>query len=132
MWLASTSATSSGRARGHDPPAPLAALRAQVDDPVGGLDDVEVVLDHDHAVALVHQPVQHLEQQPHVLEVEAGGRLVEDVERAAGVALGQLGGELDPLGLAAAQRRRRLAQMDVAQPDVVQQLELLGDAPLVG
>ena len=56
--------------------------------------------------------------------MEPGGRLVEDVERAAGVALGQLGGELDPLGLAAGERRRRLAEVDVPQADVVQQLEL--------
>src|SRR5205809_3979323 len=33
-------------------------------------------------IPLVHQPVQHLEQQAHVLEVQAGGRLVQDVERS--------------------------------------------------
>src|SRR6266540_1792772 len=33
--------------------AAAAALRAEVDDPVGGLDDVEVVLDDQHGVALL-------------------------------------------------------------------------------
>ena len=119
------------RARRDDRPAARAALRAEVDDPVGGLDHVEVVLDHDHRVAAVDQPVQHLEQQAHVLEVQAGRRLVEDVERAPGVPLGQLGGELHALRLAAGQRRRGLAEVDVAEPDVVQRLELLADARLV-
>ncbi len=33
--------------------------------------------------------------------------------------LAELGGELDALGLAAGERRRRLAELDVAEPDVV-------------
>jgi diacylglycerol O-acyltransferase / wax synthase len=60
--------------------AAVAALGAEVDDPVGGLDDVEVVLDHDDRVALVDQAVQHVEQLADVVEVQPGGRLVEDVE----------------------------------------------------
>ena len=87
-----------------------AAFGAHVDDPVGGLDDVEVVLDHDQRVAGVAQRVQHVQQQLDVGEVQAGGRLVEDVERAAGVALGQLERELDALRLAARERRRALAE----------------------
>jgi hypothetical protein len=42
--------------------APVAALRSEVDDPVGGLDDVEVVFDDDDGVPLVAQPVQDLQQ----------------------------------------------------------------------
>ena len=41
-----------------------------------------------------------------VVEVQAGGRLVEEVERPAGALLDQLAGELDPLGLAAGERGR--------------------------
>jgi hypothetical protein len=59
----------------------LAALRAQVERAVGGLDHVEVVLDHHDRVARVHEPLQHLEQLLDVGEVQAGRRLVEDVER---------------------------------------------------
>ncbi len=36
-----------------------AALGAEVDDPVRGLDHVEVVLDHDDGVALVDETVEH-------------------------------------------------------------------------
>jgi hypothetical protein len=72
-----------GRAGGHDLAAAIAALGADVDHPVGGLDDVEIVLDHHDRVALVDQLVQHFQQLAHVLEMQARGGLVEDVERAA-------------------------------------------------
>src|SRR5699024_8312362 len=36
-----------------------AALGTEVDDPVGGADDIEVVLDDDHGVALVDEAAQH-------------------------------------------------------------------------
>ena len=45
-----------------------------------------------------------------VVEVQAGGGLVEDVEGAAGLAAGQLARELDALRLAAGQRGRALAE----------------------
>ena len=56
VWLPSAAATSSGVPVRDDPPAAGAALRAHVDDPVGSLDHVEVVLDDDHGVAGVDEP----------------------------------------------------------------------------
>ena len=73
------------------------------------------------------QRVQHFQQLAHILEMQAGGRLVEDVERAAGGAPRQFLGQLDPLRLAARQRRRRLADMDVAEPDLLQGHQLVAD-----
>ena len=99
--LSATRTTSSGVPWAITPPAAVAALGPEVDDPVGGLDHVEVVLDHHHRVAVVAQAVQHLEQQVDVVEVQARGGLVEDEERAPGVALGQLQRELHALRLAA-------------------------------
>src|SRR5690349_4663620 len=60
-----------GRARGNDLPAAMAALGAEINHPVGGLDHVEVVLDYDHGVAVVAQAVQHLEQLFDIVEVQA-------------------------------------------------------------
>ena len=71
------------RTLGHDPAAAVAALGAQVDDPVRLGDHVQVVLDDHHRVARVHQPVQHPDQLLHVGHVQADGRLVEDVQGAA-------------------------------------------------
>ena len=72
-----------GRPFGDDPAAARSPFGAEVDHPVGGLDDVEVVLDHDHRVAQRGEAVQHLEELADVVEVEAGRRLVEDVKRLA-------------------------------------------------
>jgi hypothetical protein len=49
--------------------------------------------------------------------MQAGGRLVEDIERAPGGASRQLLGELDALRLAAGERGRLLADMDIAEAD---------------
>jgi hypothetical protein len=77
---------------------------------------------------VLDQLVQHFQQLGDVVEVQAGGRFVEDVERAAGGALGQLLGELDALRLAARQRRRLLADLDVAEADTLQRDQLVAHA----
>ena len=77
-----------GRAGGDDLTALVATLGAEVDDPVGGLDDVQVVLDHRDGVAVIAQSMQHAEQLLDVVKMQAGGRFIEDIKRAAGVALG--------------------------------------------
>ena len=52
-----------------------------------------------------------------------GRRLVEDVERPPGRDLRELRGELHALRLAPGERRRRLAELDVVEADVVQRLQ---------
>jgi hypothetical protein len=79
-----------------------------------------VVLDDDDRLAGVHEPVEQAEQLLYVGEVEAGGRLVEDVDAAL---LGNVGGQLEPLPLAAGQRGERLAEAEVAEPDVGEPVE---------
>ncbi len=59
-------------AGGDDTPAIIPPLGAQVDHPVGGLDHIHVVLDDDHGVPLIGQPVQNIEEFFDVFEVEAG------------------------------------------------------------
>ena len=115
------------RAGGDDPPAALAAFRAEVQHPIGGLDDLQIVLDHHHRVALLHQRVQHFQQLADILEMQAGRRLIEDVQRAAGGTPGKFLRQLDALGLTARQRRGLLAEMDVAEPHITQHHQLLAD-----
>jgi hypothetical protein len=69
-----------GRPDGDDLDAAVSALRPQVDDPIRRLDDVEVVLDHDHGVALVAEAVQDVEQMLDVVKVQADSGFVEDIE----------------------------------------------------
>src|SRR3546814_1873226 len=107
----------------HDLPALVAAFRAQVDDPVGRLDDLQIVFDDDYRVALLDEGVEDFEELAHVLEVEAGGGLVEDVESLPRRPARQFLGELDALGFAAAQGRRLLADLDVAEADLLRSEE---------
>src|SRR6185437_195013 len=72
-----------GGALGDDASAALASLGTEVDDPVGRLDDVQVVLDDHQRIACIAQLVKHGQQLCDVVEMQPGGGLVEDVERVA-------------------------------------------------
>ena len=76
-----------GRSTSHDLAAVGTAFRAEIDDPVRRLDDVEIVLDHDDAVSGFDEFVEDLEQFSDVFEMESGCGLVEYVERSTGGAL---------------------------------------------
>jgi hypothetical protein len=84
-----------GRSLRHHLAALSPAFWSQVDHPIRRSDDVEVVLDHHRRVALLDELVQDVEEVLRVVEVQAGGRLVEDVERPACPAPRQLAGVLE-------------------------------------
>ena len=71
----------------HDLATADAAFRTEVDDPVSGLDDVEVVFDNDDGVAVVAQAVQHGQQLRDIVEMQAGGGL-SSFSRVANYQLG--------------------------------------------
>jgi len=101
------------RSLGNDLAAARAAFGAQVDNPVGGLDHVQIVFDDHDGVAMVPQPLQNVEQLLDVLEVQAGGWLVKNVECLACIPLGELFGQFNPLGFATREGDRALPQSDV-------------------
>jgi hypothetical protein len=70
-----------GRPGRNNFPTPIASVGAQVNDPIGGLHYVEVVLDDQHRVASIDESLEHLEQHSHVVEMQTGRRLVEEEER---------------------------------------------------
>ncbi len=92
--------------RGDDVAAVVAGFGPDVDDPIGGLDDVEIVLDDDDRVAQIDQAIEHVEQLGDIVEVQAGRRFVEQIERVAGIGPGEFGGQLHALRFAAGERRR--------------------------
>src|ERR1700693_5269202 len=63
--------------------------------------------------------------------MESRRRLVKDVKGSTRIALRQLRGQLDSLRLSARESCRRLSEVDVAEPNVEESLELLADARLV-
>lgn len=77
------------RAFGYDLSAAFAAFGAKIDNPVGSLDDVQVVFDYYYGIAVVSQPMQHFQQQIDILEMKTGSGFVENVEGAAGIAFGK-------------------------------------------
>src|ERR1035437_5921175 len=111
-----------GGAGNHDAAAVLAAIGPPVDDPIRSLHYIQIMLDYHHRVAQVHQALQNLEQFADIVEVQAGGRLIEQVKGAAGLALAEFLGQLDTLRLAAGERGGGLSEVDVAQAYVVQRL----------
>src|SRR5580704_13504539 len=114
-----------GRALRDDAAAAFAAFGTEIDDPIGLLDHVEVVLDDQHRITEGHEPLQNIEQLAHIVKVKARRRLVENVERAARLPFGKFAGELDALRFAARKSRRGLTKLHVSEPDFDQRRELL-------
>ena len=98
----------------------VAGRRADVDQPVGLEHGLPVVFDHDHRVALVHQPSQHCQQPVVVPGMQADGRLVQHVGHVAQTGPDD-GRQPDALGFASGQRRSRSIQCQVLQSQFPQQ-----------
>ena len=94
------------RTGGKDFAATLTSLWAEVDDPVGCLDYVQVVLNHYDGIAVIGQTVQDFEQHFDILKMQAGRGFVENVQRAARVTFGQFQRQFDTLGFSAGERCR--------------------------
>ena len=84
------------------------------------------MFDDDDSVAALGQTLEHVHQHGDVLGMQAGSRLVEDVECTSGILPGQLGRYLDPLVLSAAEGQGGLSETDVAEAHVLEGLELAG------
>ena len=114
------------RALGDNLPAVLAGAGPHVHEPVGRAHHLLVVLDDEHGVAEVPEPLEGRDQTPVVPLVEADRRLVEDVEDAD-----QLRPDLrrqpEPLRLAARERARCTVEVEIADADVVEEREPLAD-----
>src|SRR5438034_6763836 len=84
-----------------------------------------MVLDDQHGVTKIDQAVQHVKQLAHVVEMQSRRWLIQDVQRAAGLAFGKFARQFDALGFAAGKRRRGLPQRYVAESHVHQRRKLL-------
>jgi hypothetical protein len=72
-----------GNSLADDFSAKLAGARAEIDHIVCGLDHLLVMLDDDHGVAEVAQPLERADQLDVVMLVKADRRLVEHIQNAA-------------------------------------------------
>ena len=111
---------------GDDVPAVLARARPHVDEPVGAAHHLLVVLDDEHGVPEVAQPLERPDQLVVVALVQPDRRLVEDVEHADELRA-DLRREPEPLRLAAGERRRGAVELEVADADVVEERQPRAD-----
>ena len=114
-----------GTAR-HDAAAVHAGAGPDIDDIIRETNGVLVVLDHDHGVAEIAQPLEGVEQAGVVALVQADGGLVQHVEHAR-QPRADLGGEADALALAAGQRAGCARQRQVIEADIDQEGQALAD-----
>src|ERR1039458_4954091 len=112
---------------GDDEPATVSAFRTKIDDPVSGLDDVEIVLDHQNRSPAVDQFAERGEQLLNIVEVQAGRGFVEDIQDALVCLRGEMRGKLQALRLASGERRRGLSQTQVAEAHFIENAQLGND-----
>lgn len=110
-----------------DGAAILSAFGAEVEDPVGGFDDVEVVFDYDEGISGVAEAAEDAEEAVDVGEMEACGGLIEEVDGTAGILTGEFGAEFHSLGLAAGEGCGGLSEAEVPEADFVHCFEFTGD-----
>ena len=105
-----------GRPSGHHRSPLFAAGGAEIDDPIGGPHHGQIVLHGDHRGPRLHERVQRFDQPIDVGGVKPGARLVED-EQCPGLVLGERARELHALRFAPRQRRERLPEREITEPE---------------
>src|SRR5262249_45722154 len=131
------------------------AFGPQIDDPVGRLDYIQVVLDDQHRAAGLDQLAEGSEQLAYIIKVQPGGGLIENIERAlagasflalfplfrrlrflgkAALASGrnQMRRQLHALCLPSAQSSCRLSQAKITQSNLLEHAQLVRDLRLPG
>ncbi|GMA21261.1 hypothetical protein GCM10025862_32820 [Arsenicicoccus piscis] len=103
----------------------VTAVGSEVDDVVGGCDDVEVVLDDDDGAAAVDEVVEQVNEPAGIDRVQAGGGFVQDDDLGTGR---ELPGQLEALSFPAGQGGEVLAEGHVAEPDLCGRGEQAGEA----
>src|SRR5712671_33288 len=79
----------------------VAALGSHVDQPVGGFDDIEIMLDNQQRRSRLKQFAKRGQQLGDIVEMQSGRWLIEDVENALIFSPREVGSELEPLRFSA-------------------------------
>ena len=103
-----------------------AGAGTHVDQVVGGPDGVLVMLDHDHRVAEVAQPLQGFQQPVVVALMQADGGLVEHVHHAHQSGA-DLAGKPNTLRFTTGERVGAAIQREIVEPDIDQKIQPLID-----
>src|SRR5262249_12654030 len=86
------------RASDDNMAAAIAAFRPQIDDPIGSLNHIHIVLDDQYRTAGINQLAERGEQLAYIVKVQAGCGLIKNIEcsfsGARSLAFGLLFGRL--------------------------------------
>ena len=123
MWIGQNFVRRPGS---HDLATAHACARAEVDQVIGATNRLLVVLHHHHRVTEIAQTLQRCQQPFIVALVQADARLVENVEHPNQPGA-DLGGEANPLRLAAAQRAAFAIERQVTEADVFEESKSRSD-----
>ena len=74
-----------------------ASFRTEIDNPIGRLDDIQIVLHHQDGVSRFNETMQHLQEQLYVSKMQARGWLIQEVQRLPGTFLHEFLGQFNPL-----------------------------------
>ena len=110
----------------------VSAFGAQVNQPISGLQDVQVVLDDEHRGAGLDQFPESGQQLVNIVKMETGGRLVKYEQRVLRRFVGQVGRKTHPLRLTARQGGGRLAEAQISKAHLVQDAQLRNDSRVAG
>ena len=94
---------------------------------VGTLDDIQVMFDNYQGMTPFYQRLESMEQSLDIMEVQTGGWLIEDEERRRLVFLADKVGEFHTLVLTAGEGAGVLAELDIAQSNLLQRFEFADD-----
>src|SRR6185436_121275 len=112
-----------GRAGCDETTTFLSPFGPEIDDPVRCLDDIEIVLDHQQTMTGLNQLAEGGQQFGDVVKMQAGCRLIEDVQHAIAGMRREMRGDLDSLRLTTGQRRCRLSETQITKADLVKDLQ---------
>ena len=70
-----------GRTRGHNGTTARASFGSEVNQSVGGLNNVKIMLNDKHRIPRIDKTLQNIKKLPHIFHMQARGGLVENVER---------------------------------------------------
>ena len=93
-----------------------APFGTQVQDPIGGGHQVEVVLDHHHRVSSVHEPLQGPFQSPHIVVMQTGGGFIEQIEHLTPRSFRKVRDKFQPLSFPPGNRCGWLPKSQVTKP----------------
>ena len=114
------------RAGGEDVAAKLARAGAEIEEMVGGADDVGVVLDDEDGVAEIAQGVEDADELGGVAGMQADGGLIQYI-KCADEAGAERCGELDALRFAAGERGGEAVEGEVVEAYLDEEVDALAD-----